>query len=65
MLIYTKLGASAQDEFAKTWGIGYALENVSEWQDVALTACKIAVLMVILDLLRLTRNATWFEEHGA
>ena len=26
-----------------------------------MTACKIAVLMVILDALRLTRNSAWFE----
>jgi hypothetical protein len=65
MLIYKQLGADAQNEFAKTWGVGYALNNASEWQDVAITACKAALLIVILDALRLTRNASWFEEHGA
>jgi hypothetical protein len=65
MLIYKQLGADAQNEFAKTWGVGYALNNASEWQDVAITACKAAVLIVILDALRFTKNASWFEEHGA
>ena len=87
MLIYKTLGANAQNEFAKTWGVGYALNNVrcasaragwraapadarrapqaSEWQDVAVTACKAALLIVILDALRLTKNSSWFEEHGA
>ncbi len=65
MLIYKQLGASAQEQFAKTWGVGYALNNASEWQDVAITACKAALLIVILDALRLTKNASWFEEHGA
>ena len=65
MLIYKQLGASAQEEFAKTWGVGYALNNASEWQDVAITACKAAVLIVILDAMRLTKNSSWFEEHGA
>jgi hypothetical protein len=32
MLIYKQLGPSAEEEFANTWGIGYALDNVSEWQ---------------------------------
>jgi hypothetical protein len=65
MLIYKQLGADAQNQFAKTWGVGYALNNASEWQDVAITACKAALLIVILDALRLTKNASWFEEHGA
>jgi hypothetical protein len=61
MLIYKQLGASAQNEFAKTWGVGYALNNASEWQDVAVTAFKAALLIVILDALRLTKNSSWFE----
>jgi hypothetical protein len=65
MLIYKQLGANAQNEFAKTWGVGYALNNASEWRDVAITAAKAALLIVILDALRLTKNASWFEEHGA
>jgi hypothetical protein len=32
---------------------------------VAKTAAQTAVVLVLLDLLRLTRNADWFEEHGA
>ena len=63
MLIYKTLGADAQNQFAQTWGVGYALNNASEWQDVFQTAAKAAVLLVILDMLRLTKNATWFEEH--
>ena len=38
---------------------------MSEWQDVCITACKAALLIFILDALRLTKNASWFEEHGA
>ena len=85
MLIYTNLGSDAQTEFSKTWGIGYALDNVrytccsasarrpepplrqlrhvtartqaSEWQDVIKTAVQAALVLVILDLLRITRCA--------
>ena len=65
MLIYRQLGAAAQQEFAKTWGVGYALNNASEWQEVLTTACKAALLVVVLDALRLTKNSNWFEQHGA
>ena len=65
MLVYRQLGDKAQQEFAKTWGIGYALDNASEWQEVFKTAAKTALILVILDLLRLSKNASWFEEHGA
>ena len=87
MLIYRQLGPDAQNEFAKTWGVGYGLNNVrtasiprcaapgtdalaaarllqaSEWQDVAITAFKAALLIVVLNALRLTKNQSWFEEH--
>jgi hypothetical protein len=43
----------------------YALNNASEWQDVAITAVQTAVVLVLLDLLRITRNAPWLEEQGA
>ncbi len=65
ILVYRTLGDSAQQEFAKTWGVGYALNNATEWQDVAKTAVQAALVLVVLDLLRITRNLNWFEEHGA
>ncbi len=65
MLIYRQLGSSAQEEFSKTWGVGYAINNASEWQDVAKTAVQAAIVLVVLDFLRLTKNSSWFEEHGA
>ena len=46
---------------SQTWGIGYGMNNASEWQEVAKTALKTAVILVILDVLRVTRNSTWFE----
>ena len=65
MLIYKTLGDDAQSQFAQTWGVGYALDNASEWADVAKTAAHAAIVLVILDALRVTRNSKWFEEHGA
>ena len=47
----------------QTWGVGYAMNNCSEWQDVFKTAVKAALLIVVLDALRVTRNSDWFEEH--
>jgi len=37
------------------------MNNASEWQEVAKTAAKTALILVILDLLRLTKNGSWFE----
>jgi hypothetical protein len=34
-------------------------------EDVAKTAAQTAVVLVLLDLLRITRNAPWLEEQGA
>jgi sugar lactone lactonase YvrE len=63
MKIYNLLGPSAEDSFARTWGVGYALDSISEWQDVFKTACEVAIVMVLLERLRLIRHAPWFERH--
>ena len=55
------LGPEAQNSFSQTWGVSYALDNCTEWQDVAIEACKVAVILVILDLLRFTKDRPWFE----
>ena len=65
MLIYRTLGDGAQQEFAQTWGIGYGLDNATEWQDVFKTALQTALVLVVLDLVRLSKNASWFEEVRA
>ena len=65
MLIYKTLGSDAQTKCAQTWGVGYGMDNATEWQEVFKTALKTALVLVILDMLRLSKNASWFEEHGA
>ena len=40
------------------------MNNVSEWQDVAKTALQTALVLVVLDMLRLSKNSSWFEEHA-
>ena len=49
---------------AQTWGVGYSLNNASEWQEVFKTAAKTALILVILDMLRVTKDAPWFEVRG-
>ncbi len=36
---------------------GYALDNASEWKEVLKTAAQAALILVVLDLLRLTKNS--------
>ena len=43
--------------------MGFAVNNASEWQEVFKTAVKAALLIVVLDALRVTRNSDWFEQH--
>jgi len=65
MIIYKNLGPEAQNSFSQTWGVSYALDNCSEWQDVAIEACKVALILVILDLLRFTKDRPWFEVRAS
>ena len=48
-------------DLAQTWGVGYSLNNISEWQEVFKTAAKTALIIVVLDLLRVTKDRSWFE----
>ncbi len=64
MLIYQRLGPASQEEFARTWGIGVGLDNVQQWRDVAQEAVQAAVVAVLLDRLRVTRNGPWLEGYA-
>ena len=46
MLIYKQLGSDAESQFANQWGVGYAMDNASEWKDVGITAVKTALVLV-------------------
>ena len=63
MLVYRLLGDDAESSFARSWGISYGLNAATEWKDIATEAAKAAVILVILERLFLTRNASWLEEH--
>ena len=63
MLIYRQLGAQAEESFSRSFGISWAMNQVTEWQDVAKEALKAAVVMAILERLYLSPNAQWLEQH--
>ena len=41
------------------------MDSATEWQEVLKTAVKTALILVVLDLLRLSKNASWFEARLA
>ena len=63
MIIYRQLGKGAETQFSTTFGIGYAMDQASEWQGVFTTAFKAAFLVILLDMLRITRNMPWLETY--
>ena len=63
MLIYKLLGDQAQQEFARSWGVSYAMNVASEWKDVLVGSLKGMVILAILERLYVTRAASWFEDH--
>jgi hypothetical protein len=62
MIIYRRLGPEAEKQFVKTWGVGIGLDQAQQWQDVGKEALKVAALIVILDMLRVTTHRAWFED---
>ena len=65
MLIYQRLGPASQEEFARTWGIGVGLDNAQQWRDVLHEAAQAAVIVVLLDRLRITRGPRWLGARAA
>lgn len=64
LLIYERLGPSSQEAFAQTWGVGVGLDNAQQWKDVAHEALKAALIMVLLERLRITRGPRWLEGYA-
>ena len=62
MQVYSHLGADAEKKFAQTWGIGYGLDQAAQWKEVAQTALKAAMVVVLLDALRVKSHWAWLEE---
>jgi hypothetical protein len=42
--------------------VGYALDNAKQWSAVLQEALKVALLLVILDILRLTSHREWLAD---
>ena len=63
MLVYKLLGQSAVDAFARSFGISYALNQVTEWQDIVTEVIKAILVMLILERLLISPPASWMEEH--
>ncbi len=62
ILIYRLLGAETEAAFARSWGVSYGLNAVSEWREVAREALKGALIIAVLESLYLTRNLHWLED---
>ena len=63
MIIYRRLGDSAQKEFSTTWGLGFALDTAAEFRDILTTSFKAGFAIVVLEELYVIANRQWFEGH--
>ena len=62
MIIYRSLSPAASQTFAGTWGVSQALDQAQQWKDVLNEAVKASIILVILELLRLSSDLQWFED---
>ena len=61
MLVYKLLGQSAVDAFAKSFGTSYALNQVTEWEDIVHEVIKAIVVMLVLERLFISSPVAWME----
>ena len=62
-LIYKLLGDSAEEAFARCWGVSYGMNAATEWRSIAEEALKGAIFLLMLERLGLTLHSEWLEEH--
>ena len=63
MVVYRLLGQGAVNAFAKSFGVSYALNQVTEWQDIVKEVMKAILVMLILERLFISSPVGWMEEH--
>lgn len=49
--------------FARSFGVSYGLNQVTEWQDIGKEALKAVCIMLVLERLGLSSPVGWMEEH--
>ena len=62
MQIYTRLGAGAEKTFAQAWCIGVGLDQAQQFKAVGQTVVQVAIVVTVLDLLRIRSHSGWLED---
>ena len=62
MQIYTRLGPGAEKTFAQSWCIGVGLDQAQQFKAVGQTVVQVAILVDVLDLLRIRGHSAWLED---
>ena len=53
----------AANDYLRTWGIAYAIDQGKEWKGVVKAALVAVAALYVLDYFVIIRNDAWFEEH--
>ena len=61
--VYTLLGKEAENAFSEQWAVCYAMDNISQFQDIAISAMQAALIVMILDRLRLVNPVDWLQSY--
>lgn len=59
LLIYRLLGSKAEYSFTVDWATGIAVEQASQWRDIAKDLCIEVALLLLLDQLKVTPPLHW------
>ena len=63
-IIYGLLGPAAEKDFTRTWGISYAMDNATQWQDILNDVFKGLLILLVLDALQIVKPLAWLEDHA-
>ena len=62
-LAYRLLGETTENRFSSSWGIGLAISQATQFQNMLLVALQSAALLTVLESMWLMGNKPWLEEH--
>ena len=61
--LYPRCPHPTPTSVSSQWGVCYATDNISQFQDILYNTMQTVLLLVVLDQLRLVNPCDWFERY--
>jgi hypothetical protein len=63
VLLYRLQGEGVESSFVRTWSVSFGVGAAADWRDAAQSGLRACIVLVVLERLCLTSDASWLGEH--